>query len=46
MVDLNLIKVFITIFDTRSVSIAAEHLNIAKFLIIYHNRSYGIHNRF
>lgn len=30
MVDLNLIKVFITIFDTRSVSIAAEHLNITQ----------------
>lgn len=30
MADLNLIKVFITIFDTRSVSIAAERLNITQ----------------
>lgn len=30
MVDLNLVKVFITIYDTRSVSIAAERLNITQ----------------
>ncbi|MHA3084188.1 LysR substrate-binding domain-containing protein [Acinetobacter sp. ANC 5383] len=30
MMDLNLIKVFITIYDTRSVSIAAERLNITQ----------------
>lgn len=30
MIDLNLIKVFITIYDTRSVSIAAERLNITQ----------------
>lgn len=30
MVDLNLVKVFITIFDTKSVSLAAERLNITQ----------------
>ncbi|OTG87085.1 LysR family transcriptional regulator [Acinetobacter sp. ANC 4558] len=30
MIDLNLVKVFITIYDTRSVSIAAERLNITQ----------------
>lgn len=30
MVDLNLIRVFITIYNTRSVSAAAEHLNITQ----------------
>nr|WP_032863877.1 LysR family transcriptional regulator [Acinetobacter vivianii] len=30
MIDLNLVKVFITIYDTQSVSIAAERLNITQ----------------
>ncbi|SEO25332.1 LysR family transcriptional regulator [Acinetobacter sp. yr461] len=30
MIDLNLVKVFITIYDTRSVSVAAERLNITQ----------------
>lgn len=30
MVDLNLVKVFVTIFDTKSVSLAAERLNITQ----------------
>lgn len=30
MVDLNLVRVFVTIYNTRSVSTAAEHLNITQ----------------
>lgn len=30
MIDLNLVKIFITIYDTRSVSVAAERLNITQ----------------